>query len=306
MTALRRSSLAAPAVAFLACAAAGPAARAELLVYEPFDYAAGAVLNGEAATGLNLAGGYADATTPGFKLRVGSPGLGYGALLGPGGVAPPAGGAMGNRLTQTSGTTSGASTVSIDQDVTIGAGESIYFSALFTFSDADNGNHLARLALVDDSTGHAIAFGEAGVGVRNVRIESDMTSTGGPLAAAGADAAFTSGQTLWLIGRYTNSAAPEGDSLDLIGYDTALAQAIAPTFDLADASAQFAFTLDGLDVNLASIGSLRFTIRGNDNNYIDELRIGETYADVTVPAPAAAGTLALGALALAGRRRRTA
>jgi hypothetical protein len=280
-----------------AALAASSAARADLLVHEPFDYEAGTFLDGQAATGLNLAGTYSDPVSPSFRLVAASPGLTYGALAGP----LPA--TSGNRLSQTSGTTNGSPSVQIDQDVPIDAGGTIYFSALVTLDDSSNGNRLASVNLVDDATGHQITFGEPGVGVRDVRIAADMTSTGGPLIAAGADAAFTSGQTLWLIGRYTNGAAPASDALDLIGYDTAGAFAAAPSFDPADPNAQFAFSLADLDFNLARISSLQFIIRGDSNIFLEELRFGETYADVTVRAPAGAALLAVAGFGLVPRRR---
>lgn len=283
----------------LALAAALPAAaRAELLVYEPFDYPAGLTLNANPASGFNLTGLWDDPSITGFKLAAGSPGLTYGSLLGP----LPA--ASGNRLTQAVGTTPGNSTVAIGDDVLVAAGETIYFSALFTFDDSSNGNHLAQVALLDESTGHSLTFGERAVGVRGLGVESNALATGGAHSAAGADNAFSDGQTLWLIGRYTNGAAAGGDSIDLVGYDTAASQSIAPSFDLADPSAQFAYSLTGVDLDLAQISAIRFTIRGTANNHIDELRIGETYADVALPAPGAAVTLAAACVGLLYRRRR--
>lgn len=55
---------------------------------------------------------------------------------------------------------------------------------------------------------------------------------------------------------------------------------------------------------MATISSISFTIRGDANNFIDELRIGSTYAAV-IPEPAGTA-LALGfvAAAIARSRRR--
>jgi hypothetical protein len=263
------------------------AARGELLVYEPFDYPHGTVLEGTAATGLNLTGTF-QATTgfpDQFQLTASSPGLDYGNLLGA--PAP-----LGNRVTQPSGTTSGGAIVSVDNDVEIAGGQTIYWSALFTFSDAQNGNHLASITLTNDDNGDALGFGESSVGGRAIRVSAQTAGTGGQLIADGADQSFADGETLLLIGRYFNSAAAGGDQLDLIGYNTADADMLPLSFQPTDPNARFAYGLNNLDINFEKITSVTFTIRGNDNNFIDELRIGTTYAAV-IPEPAAAALFAI-------------
>lgn len=273
-------------------------ASAALLVHEPFDYAAGAAITDTPATGLNLAGAYTSNAPNSFlELRVESPGLDYGNLAG----APPA---AGNRLSQNSGGGTGVASVDVDQDVIVGPGSAVYFSTLFRFSDAANGNHRAHVALVDADTSDTISFGEAVVGIRALRVEAATAATGGELVADGADGAFTNGQTLLLIGRYTNAAAPGSDTLELVGYDTADAVALPGAFDPLDPNAQFSFALEPRDIDLARISRIDFTIRGAANNFIDELRIGSTYAAI-VPEPAAAVPL-LAFAAAVGFARRTA
>lgn len=264
-------------------------ARAGLLVYESFDYTAGAALDGVPATGLNLTGSYAS-STPLMDLVSSSPGLNYGNLTG---NVPSV---AGNRLNSLNGVTAGAVEVAVDQDVLTGPGTETFFSALFTFDDSLNRNHFARISLFDDAGG-SITFGEASVGVGAIRIEADTAATGG-LIADGADGAFSNGQTLWLIGRYLNNAAGD-DALELVGYDTALAQSVAPSFSLSDPNAEFAFSLSN-EIDLANISSIEFSIRGTNNNFIDELRIGQTYADVTSTAPAVVPEPATGVLLLVG------
>lgn len=258
-------------------------ARCELLVYEPFNYPAGTVLDGTAANGLNLTGNY-QATTgfpDQFQLTARNPGLDYGNLIGA--PAP-----LGNGLTQPSGTTAGGATVSIDTDVLTAAGQTIYWSALFTFSDAQNGNHLASITFNDDN-GDLLSFGEASVGGRAIRVGAQTAGTSGQLISDGADESFVDGDTLLVVGRYFNSAAAGGDRLDLIGYDTADADVLPLSFEPTDPNAEFAYDLENLDINFEKISSITFTIRGNDNNFIDELRIGTTYSAV-IPEP---GALAL-------------
>ncbi|HJQ78553.1 MAG TPA: hypothetical protein VJ828_01290 [Lacipirellulaceae bacterium] len=229
---------------------------------------------------MNLTGNY-QATTgfPNqFQLTARNPGLNYGSLIGA--PAP-----LGNGLTQPSGTTAGGATVSVDNDVLTAAGQTIYWSALFTFSDAQNGNHLASITFNDDN-GDLLSFGEASVGGRAIRVGAQTVSTGGQLISDGADQSFADGDTLLVVGRYFNSAAAGGDRLDLIGYDTADADMLPLSFDPTDPNAEFAYDLENLDINFEKITSITFTIRGNDNNFIDELRIGTTYTAV-IPEPGA-------------------
>src|SRR5512145_860966 len=98
---MSRSAAASALPLVLALALLAPVrAGAQLLVYEPFDYPAGTILDGTAATGTNLTGTYAGSMVPpGFDLLIEAPGLGYGGLIG---APTPAG----NRLSQALGTTS--------------------------------------------------------------------------------------------------------------------------------------------------------------------------------------------------------
>ena len=113
-----------------------------------------------------------------------------------------------------------------------------------------------------------------------------LGSRGGTVVSGGRDQAFTNGQTLLLIGRYNNSAVAGKDRLELLGYDTAASHALPVEFQPADPNAVLYQELADADIDLARISSLRFEIRGSDNNYIDELRIGSTLADVApVPEP---------------------
>ena len=122
--------------------------------------------------------------------------------------------------------------------------------------------------------------------------------------AAGADNSFIDGHTYWLIGRYFNSASPGADVLELVGYDIATTVEIPGGFDVSDPGAAFGFTLDGLDIDLERITTLQLEIRGTNNNFLDEVRLGNTYADVAIPEPAMPTMLAVAiAGACLGRRR---
>jgi hypothetical protein len=304
----RFAAAAAPVAVPLALILAPPTgaerAGATLLVYEPFDYAANTVLEGQTATGLNLTGAYAsNVNVDSLQPRAVSPGLTYGSLTG---APAPAG----VRLSQNVRTTAATATASVDQDVPTGPGTAIYFSALFTLDDSLNGNHLASVALVDADTGDEVRFGEAAVGSGGVRISATTAATNathGGTIAAGADNAFTDGHTLLLIGRYTNGAAAGTDAIELVGYDTADAVALPAGFSPGDANAHLSYALSGVTIDLAKVSAVSFTIRGTANNFIDELRVGTTYAAI-VPEPAAAplilGLAGAGILARPRRRQR--
>jgi hypothetical protein len=100
------------------------------------------------------------------------------------------------------------------------------------------------------------------------------------LVSDGADNSFIDGHTLWLIGRYFNSALAGGDELQLIGYDTVDSEQISSFFDISDPAVEFAYSLSGLDIDFTKITSIRFEIRGTNDNFIDELRIARSYAEV--------------------------
>jgi hypothetical protein len=212
-------------------------------------------------------------------------GLGYGNLIG----APPPSGNLANDL---AGVTSSGATASVDQDVLVGPGAEIFWSALFTFDDSSNGNRFAHITFRDDDNGDSIGFGATTVGSGAIRVEAE-TATTGNLVADGEDNAFVDSHTLLLIGHYLSSAAAVGDVVELIGYDTADADTLASSFDPGDPNAEFYFALTGLDADFAKITSVNFTIRGDDNNLIDELRIGTSYGSV-IPEPGVGALLLLG------------
>jgi hypothetical protein len=272
-----------------------PLSAQALLVYEPFDYAAGTAVTGLEATGLNLTGSYTR-TTP-QDLVIASPGLDYGNLLGP---LP---GVAGNRLSDASGGGVGDPSISLEQNVAIAPGQALFFSALFTFDDSLNGTRLGSITLLDETSGDRLMFGETVAGIRTLRVEASTAALGDSFSDSQSPG-FVDGQTLWLIGRYQNSAAAGGDTLDLIGYDTADAEAIATTFDPLDPSADLALSIGGLDIDFALLTTIRFDLRGTNDNFIDELRVGDSYASVAVPEPASALLLGLGLVGLATCRRR--
>jgi hypothetical protein len=277
----------------MALATVSPAAAQTDLVYEPFDYAAHADVDGLAATGRNLSGRYV--TSSQQDLTIGSPGLSYGSLSG---SLPTV---SGNMLSDASLGGPGFVTVDVDHDVLIGPDEGIYFSALFRFDDTGNRVPYATVTFIDTTTGAELGFGERVVGSRAVSVFASTGVTAG-IVAAGADGAFVDGQTLWLLGRYLNGSAAGSDSLALIGYDTASLAAIPAGFDPLDPQAVFSYSLNGVDIDFERISSIRFELRGAGNNFIDELRITPAFA-TAVPEPSTVA-LMLGGLTLAWLRRK--
>lgn len=290
-------SRAASSALLAACAALATPAAAALLVYEPFDYPSGADLHGLSAGGLNLTGSYVDGPFVDLRLEAASPGLDYGNLAGVPGVA-------GNRLTQPLGTSSSTATVSVDADVLVNPGDAVYWSVLMTLDDTGNANRLANITFTDDANGDTISFGEPSVGSRAIRVSATTVASGG-LVASSADNSFADGDTVLLVGRYFNGAAPGSDLLELLVYDTADAELLPSSFDPLDPNAERSFSIGGIDIDFAAIRSIDFTLRGTGNNFIDELRIGDTYASV-VPEPTTAALLLAGLLGLGARGRRRA
>lgn len=264
-------------------------------VYEPFDYVAGSSMNGLEATGHGLEGHYTG--PPVGDLQISSPTLNYGNLSG----ATP--GVAGNKLTDIGMGGAATVTVAVDQDIVVAPGQQLFFSALFTLDDTGNHVPYAWIDLIDDASGGRLGFGEPVAGSRAIRVSADTASTGG-LVSASKDNAFVDGQTWWLIGRYFNSALPGQDSLQLVGYDTSQFEPVATAFDLSDPNADLALSIDGIDINLQTISTIAFSIRGADNNFIDELRIGSTFPSA-VPEPSTTLLLLAGiGLGLgAGQRR---
>ena len=273
-----------------------PDANAALIVHEPFDYPVGTVLDGTPVSGLGLAGTYtALGTIFAQQVSVTAPGLDYGSLVG---THTPSG----LRLSDPAGITSAGASVDLAAAVPVGPGEDLYFSALLTLDDSQNGNHLANITLRDDATGDYLFFGEPGVGIGGLRVAASTGALGG-LQADGDDGVFTDGDTLFLVGRYLESSDAGGDLLQLLAYETAMAIELPNAFDPADPNALASYTLAGQDIDFGQVTGIDFTIRGVEDNFIDELRIGDDYASV-VPEPATGMLLAFALLGAIVRRTR--
>ena len=257
--------------------------QATLLVYEPFNYTAGDDIEAvDTSTATNLTGSYTSALGSVNNHIVNEVGLTYGSLTG---LPTP----VGNALTTDGGINQVGHTVDVNADVDTSGGTTIFFSVLMTFDDSTNGNRLVRISFVGPEG--TLTFGEAVIGIRHIRVRVDTTTA---VEANGLDGSFTDGQTFYIIGRYTNSLDPNGDSFEIIGYDTADAEPAPTIFDPNDTNAEFTFGLTGLDVDLTSISSIRFETRGDDNNFADELRISDGAPEPSpIPALGIRGSLLL-------------
>jgi hypothetical protein len=263
---------------------------AELLVYEPFDYPDGTVLHNLAPVRFNLTGTYqALGALPVQMLTTTSPGLDYGSLAG-------ISSASGNRANNVPGMALADATVSLSHPVIVPIEGSIFWSSLLRFDDFGQTNQLANITFWDDVSGDALFFGEPAVGLRGIRVSADTLASGGTLIS-GRDNGFVDGDTLLLIGRYSSRPEPAMDSLELVVYDTADSVSLPASFDPSDPNAAFALAILGKDIDFGQITSISFTIRGANDNFIDELRIGSDYASV-VPEPTTGSLLWFGLVGL--------
>lgn len=103
--------------------------------------------------------------------------------------------------------------------------------------------------------------------------------------------AFDTNVNLW-VARFDFSSAAAGDSVTI--WKNPIINGSEPTTG--------GTTVSGADLTLGSLGMARFSA---GSIAVDEIRLGDTFADVTgVPEPSSVLLSALGALSLLGRRRR--
>ncbi len=185
-------------------------AKAAELVRERFEYDAGDVIEFVVPTGLNLTGVYTT-TAPLADARIRDPGLDFGTLSG----ALPATAGFSLATTGTVGTTID---ISIDQPVAVPLDEPIFVTALMTLDDSTVGA-MNLLNLFGSNPGDVIRFGNDIVGGANaVRLQA--VGPGGAHSQV-APAAFSNGDTILFILRYTNGATAGSDSALLVGYNIA-------------------------------------------------------------------------------------
>lgn len=242
---------------------------AVLLAYEGFDYAAAANVTGQTGGTGNWNGAWTGPTS----TTVTSPGLTYTGLT-----------TSGNTSFESNSASSGNRRSWTGLDSSNGA--ELWFSVLL--NSTATGSDLRLFVLNADVTSGS----DSGVGVNinglaiNARVNTSTSASTG--------LSLTSGVTSLLVGRLSFS-------------DTAGADAITIWLDptLGGGTPGGGFTLNG-DFNSALFTNPNFGYRGGFGwlGSVDEVRIGTTFADVTVPEPAAFSLALAGGLALLLRRRR--
>ena len=290
----------------LAALVTGPAASASLLIYEPFNDTASQALLGQSntGTGTNWLRAAGTATTTAINTTSGS-------LTMPAGL--PA--AMGNSvaITGIGNSNGGANRLAFDSSSTTITSGTVYFSmAMRVDSLTGSNNNIGAFIFGLNNTANSAttAGGPSIVGARlQVRIDPsddtmyDIGIFNNHAATAGAaswSSGLTVGDTLFLAGSYTFNTGSSSDDVSSLWINPApntFGATSPPTPTLSD-------TTGGSD--LADIGSI--ILRQSTAPYltVDEIRVGTTWTDVTVPEPATIGILGIAAAVgvLARQRRR--
>jgi hypothetical protein len=282
-------------------------ASAALLVYEPFDYPAGERVLGQTnpSTGndwLLAAAAGASGDTTAINTASGN--------LSP----PPAlGDAVGNSATITGvGNLSGAANrLGLGTSFDANSGDTVYYSLLLRIDDVSNSNTgvggffiglnnlgntasttnpgsvAARLQVRQDP-GDPTKYNLGIVRQRAPTAAEPITSWSGPM---------TPGETLFVVGSSELVAGTQNDIARLwINPDpSTFGAASPPPATLTDDT-----TGIGTDIGVLSV-----LLRQSPAPFLtlDELRVGTTWAAVTVPEPATIALFVLGAIALLARRR---
>lgn len=285
----RRLALAVAASAALGIAAA---AQAELLVHEPFDYAAGSDLNGQSG-GTGWAGAWRDATNTGGTIQAG-------------GLSHPGVASSGNHVLLSGAT----ATYNIFRDIPNiagGDGDTTWISFI--------GQRVGPAGTGDNPymRGVNVGFFNTEHPSRTERVTVGNSSN----AAQNTWAYIPTGSSNEIqptTEPYTNQAWAVV-RIDHIGDvntpDNAYLfinpnPAVEPLIANADASSIGTFDYSGIDHVRPFIGGVNGEIPYGEL-LLDELRIGTTYADMSggvIPEPTSLAVLGLGALAALGRRRR--
>jgi hypothetical protein len=296
-------------------------ASADQLIYEPFDYTAGLSIQGQAnpSSGTTWVGAFGGQTgAPENKVLEGS-------LTSPATMPP----AVGNSGDFVNGVTSGDSSVKhlnklrFGSNQKFGASTTLYYSTLLQIPDltgltvpntnnAANNDPLIMFGVVNSGgtdlganwAGELVIRLGATAGTYNLGIRASNIS-GTQYWSGDINPSTTTHLVVVRFTQGTNNldATLNSNAVWIDPSSTNFAAETAPTPDgstLGTASTTNAFTVNGIEAGA-------YNAPNNQPNhwYLDDIRVGTTWADVTpVPEPAALSLFGIAALGLLRRRKR--
>jgi hypothetical protein len=242
---------------------AGTSATAATLYYESFDYNTGDL-------STETAGVWSDSGS-----TIVSPGLTYGDLS-----------TAGNKVTMSDDTS--WTDVSTELAGALDDGDTLWFSVLINTRNGTNPDFGFALASAQGSDSNNVPISGGGEGL-GFRVKNGIKATawsGTPSSASGAG--YTAGETVLVVGEMIFGAT---DTINIYLPDTDLNLGAVVSTQTAS-------------VNQAAFDTLTFMDKAaSPRDQIDEIRFGETSADVLVPEPGSLALLGLGGLLIARRRR---
>lgn len=252
-------------------------ARATLLFQDGFVYPTGTLAGNGAWTGASA------------NIQVGNTSLTYPGLFDPG---------SGNDVTVTSGVAAGTTKANFtDTPITSG---SLYYSFLaectalptannyLSSLNASGGGPSGSADPLSVYVGQQVAGSQFKIGVRHTSTGTGATYTSNPT--------LTLGSTHFFVVEYTWGGV--GGSVSLFVDPAPGTGSIQPTADVTVAG------VAGSDAaNLQVVGFKANSAATAGNWAFDTVRIGDTWADVTIPEPSATALFGVGVLGLAGWRR---